>query len=146
MELLNNVVATLWDQLLGIDFTVIPATGIDCLLSEAKLYCHGPSTELVLHREIKCTVSFIRRVLLERFHCNFSSHDLASYISIVYAASYWLESQNPLIVAQSPRLKYLCFLIRDVERTSYAFHSVSHRMETAIGYSRDYGHVGLPNC
>ena len=33
----------------------------DCPLSEVKLYCYGPvgTTELVLYKEIKCTVSFI---------------------------------------------------------------------------------------
>ena len=39
-----------------------------------KLCCHGPvgTTELVLYREVKCTVSFIQSVLYREVKCNVS--------------------------------------------------------------------------
>ena len=46
-----------------VDFHVILLLYRDCPLSEVTLHCHGPveTTEFVLYREVKCTVSIIRR-------------------------------------------------------------------------------------
>ena len=47
------------------NFGVILLLYRGCPLSEVKLYCHGPvgTIELVVYREVNCTVSLIRRVL-----------------------------------------------------------------------------------
>ena len=51
------------DTLGPADFHVILLLYRGCPLSEVTLHYHGPvgTIELVLHREVKCTVSFIRR-------------------------------------------------------------------------------------
>ena len=51
------------DTLGPADFHLILLLYRGCPLSEVTLHCHDPvgTTEFVLYREVKCTVSFIRR-------------------------------------------------------------------------------------
>ena len=53
------------DTLGPTNFGVILLSYSGCPLSEVTLYCHDPirTTKLVPDREVKCTVSFIQRVL-----------------------------------------------------------------------------------